>query len=232
VGSSAPHPTSNLEDQVSIFISPGDWVAQLYPQAPSTHFSRLLRHASATMGLFFSRSPHGIIFNFTLPFTFSWNLRTDATPKNWHWIHTGSLWQFLFRDARISWTCRPQDSQLLYISSSVHVEVFRIVSPCSVAVGYWRFRGPCCLHLQGEVTIFPTALCVTWFLPGCRCVKLTTKLNRVVMLRMRGTSTFPTVFHAVLLRYRGTFTVYTYKYVSKRYLTKHLTMKAYWGMEV
>jgi hypothetical protein len=31
--------------RVSIFISPGDWVAQLYPQAPSTHFSCLLRHA-------------------------------------------------------------------------------------------------------------------------------------------------------------------------------------------
>jgi len=29
-------------------------VAQLYPQAPITHFSRLLRHAWATVGLFFS----------------------------------------------------------------------------------------------------------------------------------------------------------------------------------
>jgi hypothetical protein len=29
-------------------------VAQLYHQAPSTHFSRLLRHAWATVGLFFS----------------------------------------------------------------------------------------------------------------------------------------------------------------------------------
>jgi hypothetical protein len=50
----APRQTPNLEGQVSIFISPGDWVAQLYPQAPSTHFSRLLRHAWATVGLFFS----------------------------------------------------------------------------------------------------------------------------------------------------------------------------------
>jgi hypothetical protein len=45
VGSLAPRPTPNLEDQVSIFISPGDRVAQLYPQAMSTHFNRLLRHA-------------------------------------------------------------------------------------------------------------------------------------------------------------------------------------------
>jgi hypothetical protein len=55
----APRSTPNLEDQVSIFISPGDWVAQLYSQAPSTHFSRLLRHAWATVVLFFPCSPHG-----------------------------------------------------------------------------------------------------------------------------------------------------------------------------
>jgi hypothetical protein len=54
VGSLAPRQTPNVEDQVSIFISHGDWVAQLYPQAPGTHFSRILRHAWATVGLFFS----------------------------------------------------------------------------------------------------------------------------------------------------------------------------------
>jgi len=31
------------------------------------------------------------------------------------------------------------------------VEVFSVVTPCSVAVGYQRFRNPRCLHLQGEV---------------------------------------------------------------------------------
>jgi len=30
------------------------------------------------------------------------------------------------------------------------LEVFRIVSPCSDAVAYQRFIGPCCLNLQGE----------------------------------------------------------------------------------
>jgi hypothetical protein len=30
-------------------------------------------------------------------------------------------------------------------------EVFRLVTPCSVVVGYQRFRDPCCLHLQVEV---------------------------------------------------------------------------------
>jgi hypothetical protein len=32
-----------------------------------------------------------------------------------------------------------------------HVEVLRVVTPCSVVVGYHRFRCPCCLHLQDEV---------------------------------------------------------------------------------
>jgi hypothetical protein len=31
------------------------------------------------------------------------------------------------------------------------VAVFWVVTPCNaVVVGYHRFRGPCCLHLQGE----------------------------------------------------------------------------------
>jgi hypothetical protein len=33
------------------------------------------------------------------------------------------------------------------------VEVFWGVTQCSVVVGYQRFGAPCCLHLQGEVTI-------------------------------------------------------------------------------
>jgi hypothetical protein len=33
----------------------------------------------------------------------------------------------------------------------IHVEVFWIVTPCGIVVGYQRFGGPCCLHLQGEM---------------------------------------------------------------------------------
>jgi hypothetical protein len=54
-----PTPNPQPEDQVSVFISPGEWVAQLYPQAPSTHFSRLLRHAWLQWDYSFPRSPHG-----------------------------------------------------------------------------------------------------------------------------------------------------------------------------
>jgi hypothetical protein len=32
----------------------------------------------------------------------------------------------------------------------LHVEVLWVVTQCSVAVGYQRFRGPCCHHLQCE----------------------------------------------------------------------------------
>jgi hypothetical protein len=33
------------------------------------------------------------------------------------------------------------------------VLVFYVVMPCIVVVGYQRFKGPCCLHLQGEVEV-------------------------------------------------------------------------------
>jgi hypothetical protein len=51
-------PTPNLEDQASVFMTPGDRVAQLYPQALGTHFSRLLRHAWVTVGLCFNPGHH------------------------------------------------------------------------------------------------------------------------------------------------------------------------------
>jgi hypothetical protein len=54
----APRPTPTLEDQVSVFISPRGRVAQLYLQAPGTHFSRLLRHAWVTVGLFLFPGRH------------------------------------------------------------------------------------------------------------------------------------------------------------------------------
>jgi hypothetical protein len=33
-----------------------------------------------------------------------------------------------------------------------HVEVFWVVTLCIVVIGYQRFGGPCCLHLQGVVS--------------------------------------------------------------------------------
>jgi hypothetical protein len=34
----------------------------------------------------------------------------------------------------------------------IQVVVFWVMTPCSDVVGYQRFGGPCCLHLQGEVS--------------------------------------------------------------------------------
>jgi hypothetical protein len=34
----------------------------------------------------------------------------------------------------------------------LQVVVFWVMTPCSDVVGYHRFGGPCCLHLQGEVS--------------------------------------------------------------------------------
>jgi hypothetical protein len=41
----------------------------------------------------------------------------------------------------------------------IQVDVFWVVTQCSVVVGYQHFRGLCRLHLQGEdggVTLYPT----------------------------------------------------------------------------
>jgi hypothetical protein len=54
----APRPTPTLEDQASVFISPRGRVVQLYPHAPDTHFSRLLRHAWVTVGLYLFPGHH------------------------------------------------------------------------------------------------------------------------------------------------------------------------------
>jgi hypothetical protein len=58
LGLLASGPTPNLEDQTSVFISPRGRVAQLYPQAPGTRFSCLLRHSWVTVGLFLFPGHH------------------------------------------------------------------------------------------------------------------------------------------------------------------------------
>jgi hypothetical protein len=41
----------------------------------------------------------------------------------------------------------------VFTTIEIQVQFFWVVTPCSVVVGYQRFGGPCCLHLQGEVTM-------------------------------------------------------------------------------
>jgi hypothetical protein len=46
------------------------------------------------------------------------------------------------------------------------VEVFRVVTPCSVVGGYRRFRGPCCLSKNMKTKIRKT-LILPFVLYGC-----------------------------------------------------------------
>jgi hypothetical protein len=38
-----------------------------------------------------------------------------------------------------------------FTATMFQVEVFWVMTSCSVVGGYQRVRDPCCLHLQGEV---------------------------------------------------------------------------------
>jgi hypothetical protein len=57
VGFLSPRPTPNLGDQASEFMSPGDKVAQLYPQALDFPFTCLLQQAGVWWG-YSSPPPH------------------------------------------------------------------------------------------------------------------------------------------------------------------------------
>jgi hypothetical protein len=39
-------------------------------------------------------------------------------------------------------------TRFVFTAVKIQVEVFWVVTPCSVVVGYQCFRGPCCLHLH------------------------------------------------------------------------------------
>jgi hypothetical protein len=54
----SPAPNPHPGDQASVFMTPGDRVVQLYPQTLGTQFSRLLRYAWVTVGLFFNPGHH------------------------------------------------------------------------------------------------------------------------------------------------------------------------------
>jgi len=53
----------------------------------------------------------------------------------------------------------------------LQVKVFCVVTPCSVATGYRRFRGPCFLHLQHWP---PKLRCPTTTLHGVTSQKILT----------------------------------------------------------
>jgi hypothetical protein len=87
----APRPTPNLEDQASKFMSPGDRVAQLYPQAQVFYFSRLWRHAGVRWG-YSSPPPHEGLWIFTdLKWIQATRLFNSFNAENCMVIYTFSL---------------------------------------------------------------------------------------------------------------------------------------------
>jgi hypothetical protein len=66
---------------------------------------------------------------------------------------------FIFRVTKITLASFETFTAVMF-----QVEVFWIVTPCSVVVGYRRFGGPCCLHLQVfQVEVF-------WVVTPCSVV--------------------------------------------------------------
>jgi hypothetical protein len=95
----APRPTPTPEDQAFVFVSPRGRVAQLYPQALGTHFSRLLRHAWVTVGLFLFPGHHTGNFITSFSQNVWWNQPCTTyafipLPQSllFSWLHISSLW--------------------------------------------------------------------------------------------------------------------------------------------
>jgi len=81
-------------------------------------------------------------FSTLLSFFLSYFLLSPAVHVPPHIIHTDkTVW------TEYKHSSRPYPVKLLIFQ----FEVLRTVKQCSVVVGYHRFRGPCCFHLQGEV---------------------------------------------------------------------------------
>jgi hypothetical protein len=65
------------------------------------------------------------------------------------------MWNFFMATIVILRCQKITLGNVAYFQTSVTVEfmVLWVVAPCSVVVGYPRFGGPCCLHLQSEVSM-------------------------------------------------------------------------------
>jgi len=65
---------------------------------------------------------------------------------------------FLLPQGEMAVKCRfpienPDGSFETFTAVMFQVEVFWVMTLCNVVVGYQRFIGSCCLHLQGEVAV-------------------------------------------------------------------------------
>jgi hypothetical protein len=88
-----------------------------------------------------------------------WHIMLAVKKVNTFWALESVSTLFLKKSTlrlhfMFTWVLQNTNDQLWQISV-VQVEVFQVVTPRSVMVGYQHFRGPCCLHLQGEVNHRP-----------------------------------------------------------------------------
>jgi len=64
---------------------------------------------------------------------------------------------------------------MVFMVTKIQVAVFWVVTMCSVVLEYQHFKGPCCLHLQGEVNGAVLVLVALWLTlsvdPHCHDVK-------------------------------------------------------------
>jgi len=59
---------------------------------------------------------------------------------------------FIFSDNGITHALKFRCERFeVFTAVTIQVKVFWVVTHCRVALGYQHFRGPCCLHPQGEM---------------------------------------------------------------------------------
>jgi hypothetical protein len=114
VGLLAPRQTPILEDQASVFISPRGRVA--------THFSRLLRHALVTVGLFLFPGHHTVTF-LILALRLRLGLSSGLFPSC---FHTKLLYECLIFPMRI--TCAVRVILLDFMTLIIFDELYKLWS--------------------------------------------------------------------------------------------------------
>jgi hypothetical protein len=149
VGLSTSCPTPNLQDQASIFVTPRDRVTQLYPQALGTHFSCLLQHAWAMLGLFLSSGHHMERIAVTCGLLFILQVIYEYGGPQWIDIDRGNQ-----RTRRTCPSVALFTTNPMCTDPSVNVGPWVIWSILLKELNYW-----CCQHPQMEITSHYLFLC-------------------------------------------------------------------------
>jgi hypothetical protein len=87
----------------------------------------------------------------------------------------------------ISWhLCRKMGNIGHLVFTAVKIQVaFWVVTPCSVVVGYQRFGGPYCLHLQGDKLLYFQVMAF-WVVTPCSVAVTYQRLRGLCCLHLHG----------------------------------------------